>query len=83
MGMILIHRLDAFLQELKRREEDGIHGARPTHRHAQAAVHVALEEGDLDRLDLLTLGVHERVALVDGFCRVDGVCRGRRERELS
>jgi hypothetical protein len=29
---------------------------------------------NLDGLNLFAPGVHERVALVDGLCAVDGVC---------
>jgi len=52
LGLVVL--LDALLNELKGREEDGIDDARPAHGHAQSAVHVALEELDLGRrVDLL------------------------------
>lgn len=69
----MLPTLDALLKKLKRGEKDGVDGARPAHGHAQATVHVALEKSDLDGLDLLALGVHEGVALIDGFGRVDGI----------
>jgi hypothetical protein len=72
----VIHSLNTLLQKLKRRKEDGVDGARPRHRHAQAAVHVAAEGLDDDAWHFFALGVHERVALVDALGRVDGVFRG-------
>lgn len=65
---------DVLLDKLKRGEKDGIDDAGPAHRHGQAAVHVALEKGNLGGgLDFFAAGVEERVALVDALGRVDGV----------
>lgn len=66
--------VDALLPKLKRRKEDGVEHAGPGHGHAEAAVHLTLEEVDLDRLHFLSFRVEESVSLVDAFGRVDRIC---------
>ena len=70
---LILQVVDALFQELKGREEDRIDRAGPAHRDPEAAVHVALEELDLDGLDLLAFGVHQRVALIYALGRVDWI----------
>lgn len=65
---------DGVLNELVRREEDGVDSTRAAHGDAEAAVHVPLEELDLGpRLDLLASRVHEGILLVDALRRIDRV----------
>jgi len=62
------------LHEFENREKDGVHGARASHGYSEPAVHVSFKEFNLwGRLDLLPLGVQERVSLVNALCRIDGV----------
>lgn len=72
-GLLVVHALDMLLDELKRREEDGVHRTGAAHGHAQPAVHLPSEELYLDRRHLLAFGVHQGVALVYALCRVDRV----------
>jgi hypothetical protein len=69
----IIHGLYAFLQKLKRREEDSVYCAGSTHRDAEAAVHVSLKELNLDGLSLLAFRVHQGVTLVNALGRVNRV----------
>lgn len=63
------------LDKLKGREKDGIDDAGAAHGYGQAAIHVALEEGNLgSRLDLFTSGVEKGVSLIYALGRVDGIC---------
>ena len=71
--LVVVHGLDLLLEKFEGREEDGVDGAGPSHGDTEAAIHVSLEELDLDRLDFLALGVHERVALVDALGGVNWV----------
>ena len=74
LNLDVIHGLDSLLDKLKRREKDGIDGARAAHGDTQAAVHMALEELDLYGLHFLALGIHEGIALVETLGRVDRIC---------
>ena len=70
---VIIHRLDSFLEKLKRGEEHCVDSAGAAHGDTQTPIHVAVEETYLDGLNLLALGVHQRVALIDALCGIDRV----------
>lgn len=70
---LVLKSVDLLLEELEGGEEDRVDGARAAHGYAQTAVHVSLEELDLDRLDLLALRVHQAVSLVDALCGVNRI----------
>ena len=70
----LVNRPDGVFDELIRREEDGVHGARAAHGDSETAIHVPLKEFALGSwLNLLASRVPEGVLLVDALGGVDGV----------
>lgn len=69
----VVHSLDALLEELERGEENGVDCAGPSHAHAEPAVHVLLEELDLDPGYFLSFRVHQRISLVYALGRIDRV----------
>lgn len=55
--VLLVHRLDVFLDEFKGGEKDGIDDTRAAHGYPQTSVHVFLKEFDLRGRDLLSFRV--------------------------
>lgn len=73
-SIFLFDGVNLFLQKLKGREENSIHGAGSAHGYAQAPVHMPSEELNFHLGHGLTPGVHQTVTLIYALRGIDWVC---------
>lgn len=75
-SIFLFDGVNLFLQKLKGREENSIHGAGSAHGHAQPPVHMPAEELNFHLGHCLAPGVHQTVTLIYALRGIDGICSG-------
>lgn len=73
--ILVLYRIDLFLDEFKSRKENRVHNTTSSHRYPKSTVHSLIEELDFRRLfDFLSFAMREAISLVDalrGINRVD------------